>query len=159
PATAPSAQFFLNIDALDAKNSASRTILGCGLFSNNGTCLAPNTPAYTDGNDAMFGDLGNDWMVGGTGRDDIYGGWGNDLMNADDVLTTDNWLNDVPDTHPIFEDRVYGGAGIDILMGNTGGDRLIDWVGEHNSYLVPFSAFGIATVSRQNEPGLPEFLY
>jgi Calx-beta domain/Matrixin len=69
------------------------------------------------------------------------------------------WLNDAPDTHPSYEDRAYGGAGIDVLIGNTGGDRLIDWVGEFNSYIVPFAPFGIATVSRQVEPFLPEFLY
>src|SRR5207247_7836556 len=34
-----------------------------------------------------------------------------------------------------------------------------DWVGEFNTYLVPFATFGIATVSRQNDPWLPEFLY
>jgi hypothetical protein len=28
------------------------------------------------------------------------------------------------------------------MIANTGGDRLIDWVGEFNSYLVPFSPFG-----------------
>ncbi len=44
------------------------------------TCVA------TDGNDALFGDLGNDWLVGGTGRDTMYGGWGNDYLNADDNL-------------------------------------------------------------------------
>ena len=60
-----------------------------------------------------------------------------------------SWPNDAPDTHPIYEDRAYGGAGLDVLIGNTGGDRLIDWVGEFNSYLVPFAPFGIATVSRQ----------
>ncbi len=32
-------------------------------------------------------------------------------------------------------------------------------MGEFNSYLVPFSTFGIATVSRQVSPWLPEFLY
>jgi hypothetical protein len=26
-----------------------------------------------------------------------------------------------------------------VLIGNTGGDRLIDWVGEYNAYLVPFA--------------------
>ncbi len=98
-------------------------------------------------------------MVGGSGKDDIYGGWGNDLLNADDMLTTNGSLNDVPETHATFEDRAYGGAGVDILIGNTGGDRLIDWVGEWNSYLVPFAPFGIATVSRQVNPFLPEFLY
>ena len=95
-------------------------------------------------------------------------------MNADDVLTTGcvttgtaasaarrptRGPNDTPDTHPTYEDRVYGGAGLDILIGNTGGDRLIDWVGEFNSYIVPFAPFGIATVSRQVPPALYEFLY
>ena len=46
-----------------------------------------------------------------------------------------------------------------MLIGNTGGDRLIDWVGEFNSYLVPFAPFGVATVSRTLQPQLPEFLY
>jgi len=112
-----------------------------------------------DGADAVFGDLGNDWIVGGTGRDNLYGGWGNDLLNADDDQATNGTLNDVPDTHPTYEDRAFGGAGRDVLIANTGGDRLIDWVGEYNSYLVPFAPFGMATVSRTNQPFLPEFLY
>jgi Ca2+-binding RTX toxin-like protein len=131
-------------------------------FEPNGT---PISWAYrhTDGDDVMFGDLGNDWQVGGTGNDTIWAGWGNDLSNADDVLTDDvpggDYLNEMPDTHPEYEDRVFGGAGLDILIGNTGGDRLIDWAGEFNSYIVPFSPFGIATVSRQRPPQLDMFLY
>jgi Ca2+-binding RTX toxin-like protein len=113
----------------------------------------------TDGNDKVFGDVGNDWLVGGTGRDNSYGGWGNDLMNADDDHSTNGNLNDTPDTDGSFEDRAFGGAGRDVLIGNTGGDRLIDWVGEFNSYLVPFAPFGMATVSRTLQPQLPEFLY
>ena len=58
----------------------------------------------------------------------------------------------MPDTHPTYEDRAYGGAGRDVLIANTGGDRLIDWVGEFNSYLVPFAPFGMATVSRTLQP-------
>ena len=112
-----------------------------------------------DGNDAIFGDLGNDWLVGGTGRDDMYGGWGNDLLNADDDQTTDGLLNDQPDTHPTYEDRAYGGAGRDVMIANTGGDRLIDWVGEYNTYLVPYAPFGEASVSRTLQPQLQEFLY
>jgi len=112
-----------------------------------------------DGTDAIFGDNGNDWLVGGTGRDDLYGGWGNDLLNADDNQTTDTNANDQPDTHPTYEDRAYGGAGRDVLIANTGGDRLIDWVGEYNSYLVPYAPFGEASVSRTMQPFLPEFLY
>src|SRR5205085_5328335 len=107
----------------------------------------------------IFGDNGNDWMVGGTGRDDVYGGWGNDLINADDNQTTNGGLNNATDTAASYEDRAYGGAGKDVLIANTGGDRLIDWVGEFNSYLVPFAPFGMATVSRTLQPQLAEFLY
>jgi hypothetical protein len=122
---------------------------------------------FNDGNDAIFGDLGNDWLVGGTGRDNLYGGYGNDLLNADDDHSTNGGLNDiavnpdgssVADTHPSYEDRAYGGAGRDVLIANTGGDRLMDWVGEFNSYLVPFAPFGMATVSRTLQPQLAEFL-
>jgi hypothetical protein len=67
--------------------------------------------------------------------------------------------NDTPDTHPLYQDRAFGGAGLDVLIGNTGGDRLMDWIGEFNSYIVPFAPFGIATVSRQVPPWLYEFLY
>ena len=63
------------------------------------------------------------------------------------------------DTNPSYEDLAYGGAGRDVLIANTGGDRLIDWIGEFNSYLVPFAPFGMPTVSRTNQPQLPEFLY
>jgi hypothetical protein len=154
-------QYFLNLptNLVDPRHTEGYvSALSCVQSAPNGTCLASDT-ILSDGNDLIFGDLGNDWMVGGTGRDDIYAGWGNDLSNADDVFSTNGNLNDQPETHGWFEDRVYGGAGIDILIANTGGDRLIDWVGEWNSYLVPFSPFGIATVSRQNNPALPEFLY
>jgi hypothetical protein len=143
----------------------------------------------SDGDDMIFGDLGNDWIVGGTGRDRMYGGFGNDLMNADDVMggpavylrdaegglilgggapvklsdvsvhDAHSGLNDGTDTHWLYEDRAFGGAGLDILIGNTKGDRLIDWVGEFNSYIVPFAPFGIATVSRQVPPHLFDFLY
>jgi Ca2+-binding RTX toxin-like protein len=114
----------------------------------------------TDGNDALFGDLGNDWMVGGSGRDTMYGGWGNDYLNADDVLNTGNAVtNTGTDTNPSYEDLAFGGAGRDVLVANTGGDRLIDWIGEFNSYLVPFAPYGMATVSRTVQPQLPEFLY
>jgi Ca2+-binding RTX toxin-like protein len=116
-------------------------------------------PVATDGDDIIFGDLGNDWLVGGTGRDTTYGGFGDDLMNVDDNLETNGGLNDIPDTHPSYEDRAYGGAGRDIMIANTGGDRLIDWAGEFNSYLVPFAPFGMATVSRSIMPALQEFLY
>ena len=101
----------------------------------------------------------HDWLVGGIGKDHLYGGWGNDLLNADDNLSTASGANNAPDTHASYEDIAYGGAGRDVLIGNTGGDRLIDWVGEFNSYLVPFAPFGMPTVSRTLQPQLPEYLY
>jgi Ca2+-binding RTX toxin-like protein len=115
--------------------------------------------AWDDGADRIFGDTGNDWLVGGTGRDDLFGGFGNDLLNADDDHGTDQLRNELPDTQVSYEDRAFGGAGRDVLIGNTGGDRLIDWVGEFNSFLVPFAPFGMATVSRTLQPQLAEFLY
>ncbi|MHB8050091.1 MAG: carboxypeptidase regulatory-like domain-containing protein [Coriobacteriia bacterium] len=114
---------------------------------------------HTDGNDVLFGDLGNDWVVGGTGKDTVYGGYGDDLLNVDDDHDSPDTTNTAPDTHPDYEDRAYGGAGRDVLIANTGGDRLIDWVGEFNSYIVPFAPFGAATVSRALQPHIPEFLY
>ena len=161
-------QFFLN-NLIDEGPRVS----GCIDFAPNGACLGTGY-ADTDGDDVLFGDLGNDWIVGGTGHDTLWGGWGNDLLQADDVLGIgctsvsnngtclsrgESWLNDSPDTHPMYEDRAFGGAGRDVLIGNTGGDRLIDWIGEFNSYIVPFAPFGIATVSRQVPPALFEFLY
>ncbi|NIV45481.1 MAG: hypothetical protein GWN46_00895, partial [Gammaproteobacteria bacterium] len=38
-------------------------------------------------------------------------------------------------------------------------DRLIDWAGEFNSYIVPFAPFGSFTISRAPQPQLAEFLY
>ena len=129
--------------------------------------LEDGTPVYGDGADRIFGDLGNDWLVGGTDNDHIYGGWGNDLLNADDDHDTtartgsaDGPLaNNEPDTHPTYEDIAYGGAGRDVLIGNTGGDRMIDWTGEFNSFLVPFAPFGAFAISRALMPGLFEYLY
>ncbi len=156
---------------LNLASDEGPTLDGCVATSANGTCTLFEHRS-SDGGDVLFGDLGNDWLVGGTGRDTMYGGWGNDLLNADDVMTMtgdgeftgvdkkiDPSPNDTPDTHPLYQDRAMGGAGLDILIGNTGGDRLIDWVGEFNSYIVPFAPFGIATVSRQVPPWLYEFLY
>jgi len=38
-------------------------------------------------------------------------------------------------------------------------DRLIDWVGEFNSYIVPFGPFGAPTVTRKLQPQLAQYLY
>jgi len=157
---------------LNANGTASKTGSGLEWFlnfvSNEGPTFPGGVtpkeglaygPVQSDGNDILFGDLGNDWLVGGTGKDDLWGGYGNDLLFADDDLSTNGGVNDTTDTHPMYEDRAFGGAGRDVLYANTGGDRLIDWGGEFNSYLVPFAPFGTPTVSRGVPPMLFEFLY
>src|SRR5262249_13643315 len=146
PEGLPLYPYFLNFDANDGRTTAA----GCIATLPNGNCTIPGAKVRSDGSDVLFGDLGNDWLVGGPGDDTLWGGWGNALMDADGDLAgcllsgestspydatgkciTPNssltWLNDTPDTHPTYEDRVFGGAGLDILIGNTGGDRLIDW--------------------------------
>jgi Ca2+-binding RTX toxin-like protein len=116
-------------------------------------------PAEGD-EDAIFGDLGNDWLVGGPDNDHLYGGWGADLLDADDDKGTNGGLNDAPDGPDVdIQDIAFGGAGRDVLYANTGGDRLIDWAGEFNSFIVPFAPFGLFTVSRGVPPHLFEFLY
>jgi Ca2+-binding RTX toxin-like protein len=112
-----------------------------------------------DGKDRLFGDEGNDWLVGGTQNDRLFGGMGDDLLNADDNLDTNGGANDQPDA-PVFADRdfAFGGGGLDVLIANTGGDRLFDWTGEFNSYLVPFSPFGEPTINRDPSPHVVDFL-
>ena len=148
------AEWFLNFDPIDP----GAFVLPGGTAGQGGQTFSYG-PVQSDGDDLMFGDAGNDWLVGGTGQDTAYGGSGNDLLNMDDDHRTNGGANDTTDTHPSYEDRAFGGAGKDVLYANTGGDRLIDWVGEFNSYLVPFAPFGMSTVSRTNQPQLPEFLY
>jgi Ca2+-binding RTX toxin-like protein len=116
-----------------------------------------------DGKDRLFGDGGNDWLVGGTMNDRLFGGMGDDLMNADDNHDngTTAGLNNRPDV-PQFADGdfAFGGGGLDVLIANTGADRLFDWTGEFNSFIVPFSPFGDPTVNRTpgNSPHTRNFL-
>ncbi|MGP6087157.1 LEPR-XLL domain-containing protein [Antarctobacter jejuensis] len=144
PATPGAVPFVLNFDPADG--AATDPVTGDG-------------PAVaSDGDDVIFGDLGHDWLVGGTGRDHVYGGFGDDLLNVDDDHDTGG-ANDTPDTADSYADIAYGGGGRDILIGNTGGDRLIDWVGEFNSYIVPFAPFGAFTISRNVQPQIFQYLY
>ncbi len=125
------------------------------------------TTIVDDGRDVLFGDTGNDWLVGGTNEDHLYGGYGDDLLQADDDLdstvgTGDPRANNIPDprtTAPTFADLAFGGAGRDVLIANTSNDRLYDWNGEFNSYLVPFSPFGEQTITRAGSPSNIAYLY
>lgn len=125
----------------------------------------------TDGDDRIFGDLGHDWLVGGTGRDHMYGGRGDDMLNMDDDHDTPTFSpkpkpkqvegdleNNQPDEFQAYADIVYAGAGRDVMILNGGMDRAIDWVGEFNSYIVPFSPFGAFHNSRNLSPHVEEFV-
>jgi Ca2+-binding RTX toxin-like protein len=118
-----------------------------------------NGNKVNDGKDNIFGDLGHDWLVGGTQNDRLFGGMGDDLMNADDNHDTAGGLNNIPDA-PEFADAdfVFGGDGLDVLIGNTGGDRLFDWLGEFNSFWVPFSPYGNPTVVRSPSPLIQQLI-
>ena len=110
-----------------------------------------------DGKDRIFGDLGNDWLVGGTGHDRLFGGLGDDLMNVDDNHDTNFGLNDVVD--PLaWMDFAIGGEGRDVMLANSGLDRMVDWHGEFNTYIVPFSRFGLPTVVRAGNPHYRQFI-
>ncbi|MGC9329054.1 MAG: hypothetical protein ACP5I1_15575, partial [Candidatus Hinthialibacter sp.] len=115
-----------------------------------------------DGEDVLFGDLGHDWLVGGSGKDRLYGGMGNDIHNADDNLETNDGLNEEADSDTFPYDRddiLYGGGGRDLLIANSGLDRMIDWAGEFNNYVVPFAPFGNFTVIRSPAPMYEDLLY
>ena len=113
--------FLLNFEAVDQQNNK-----------------------VNDGIDHLFGNEGNDWLVGGTMSDRLFGGMGDDLLNADDNLETSSGLNNIPDpTLYADADFAFGGGGYDVMIANTGADRLIDWSKRFNTYVVPI----IATVA------------
>ena len=56
---------------------------------------------------------------------------------SNDNQTPTGGRKNQPDTATSYGGVAHGGAGRDVLIGNTGGDRLVDWVGEFSAY-VPF---------------------
>src|SRR3954452_13755831 len=141
--------FLLNFDAyrVDEVSGASITVGG-------------QLVKTDDGSDRIFGDNGNDWLVGGTLCDWLFGGFGDDLMNLDDNLETDGGRNDRPEDDVRFRDGdfAFGGAGRDVLIANAAQDRMVDWHGEFNTYVVPFAPFGVPTVNRLFSPDMRELV-
>ena len=130
----------------------------------NFDAIDENGVLIEDGKDSIFGGEGNDVIVGGTGHDRLFGGWGDDWLQLDDNLDTDGGLNDNADDHrdPArtagAADFAFGGGGRDVLIANTGADRMFDWTGEYNSFVVPFARFGAPTVNRLPNPQTIAFL-
>ena len=137
------AGFLLNFDAYRIDEATGQQLLVGGQLVKS-----------EDGRDRIFGDHGNDWMVGGTDCDWLFGGFGDDLLQLDDNLETNGGLNDRPEDDERFRDGdfAFGGAGRDVLIANTAQDRMFDWHGEFNTYVVPFAPFGIPTVNRLFSP-------
>ncbi len=93
------------------------------------------------GADALFGNSGNDAMAGGTGDDHLYGGAGNDSLDGN-----------------AGKDIAYGGDGDDRLVADQSGDKLIDWFGTFNDFVVPGPGYGSPTIVRSPNGWVQDFL-
>ncbi|MEQ9410084.1 MAG: hypothetical protein RIK87_20275 [Fuerstiella sp.] len=164
----PSAESILGYNAADrmfADYNAADALARIDGFALNFDATDSAGNKIDDGVDRIFGDTGNDWIVGGTMNDRLFGGMGDDLLNADDNLSTNSGLNNEPDA-PEFADAdfAFGGGGYDVLIANTGADRLIDWSKRFNTYVVPIAtttagAGGVSpTVIRDPQPVVVDFL-
>ena len=125
------------------------------------------------GDDVLFGGADVDALWGGVGHDRIFGGYGDDVLDLK-VRPGDNPLyatvagvedtdNRVSTTNG--DDLVYGGWGADILQADQGGagrqpgsDQLVDWVGNHNLYLVCDGPYGAGRVLRSSSPDVQQLL-
>ncbi len=112
-------------------------------LGDSGTVSAKGVVALTPGggNDALFGDSGCDRMYGGDGSDHLYGGVGGDYLDGSAGV-----------------DTVFGGPGQDTLVADTKDDRLIDWYGNSNTYIVPPNGNGAPTIIRSPSPLVQDFL-
>ncbi|MBC7549788.1 MAG: hypothetical protein H7269_02605 [Cellulomonas sp.] len=116
--------------------------------------------------DVIYGGVGDDVLWGGLAHDRLFGGIGDDTLDLK-VLATDPalWRAAAP-----VEDRdglrgttngrdlVSGGRGADRLQadegdaGKTPGDRLVDWTGVHNLYMVCGGAYGAGRIIDRADP-------
>jgi Ca2+-binding RTX toxin-like protein len=125
-----------------------------------------------DGDDVVFGADGNDALWGGGGHDRLFGGTGGDFLDikkrtGDPALwqvvapaaDTDNRKATVNGA-----DTTYGGSGADAAQadvgdnGRTPGDRLIDWTGVFNLYLVCTGAYGSGKIQNSPDPATQSML-
>jgi hypothetical protein len=133
-----------------------------------------------DGHDVIWGGEGNDRIYGGAGDDVIdvklrqdgtwpvqdWTGWA-----GDPLVPIGSWVAVAPSVDTDRDastdnghDLVFGGTGADLMQADVGGggpqpgDRLLDWFGAHNAYLVCDGAYGAGYVLRNPSPGTREML-
>ena len=116
--------------------------------------------------DVVYGGVGDDVLWGGLAHDRLFGGAGDDALDLK-VLATDPALWRV--VAPVEDrdnlrntangrDLVSGGRGADRLQadegdaGKTPGDRLVDWTGVHNLYMVCGGAYGAGRIVDRADP-------
>jgi Ca2+-binding RTX toxin-like protein len=140
-----------------------------------------------EGNDRMFGDNGDDAMWGGRQHDHIWGGYGFDFLdvhprvdeseaaphscNPLDPLDPSVWYAFAFDSGGTCDgnledvDYMYGGWDADALQANVGdngpriGDRLIDWAGAYNLYILCPATYGEFVSTRESSPAMTEFIH
>ena len=124
------------------------------------------------GDDVVFGGDDSDALWGGTGHDRLFGGSGDDFIDTKHRATDPAlWTAAAPveDTDNLKAtvnglDTAYGGSGHDMMQadmgdqGRTVGDRLIDWNGIYNLYLVCGGAYGAGKVQKAPDPSTQSLL-
>lgn len=140
-----------------------------------------------EGNDHLFGDNQDDDMWGGRHHDHLWGGFGYDQMDlrprTDESEAAPDSCNQIADPDPQewytfgFDDQgtcdgnledvdyMYGGWDADAMQANVGGngpvvgDRLIDWVGVYNLYIVCPATYGEFITTREFSPRMTDFIH
>jgi Ca2+-binding RTX toxin-like protein len=128
-----------------------------------------------DGHDIIWGDVGDDRIYGGNGDNVIdvkessfraglttsiedVAWWDLAWYVAPEVDTDGNVATDNG------SDIIYGGRGRDIMQADLGaggpapGDRLMDWYGSFNLYLVCEGPYGAGRILREPSPNIVEVL-
>jgi hypothetical protein len=73
----------------------------------------------------------------------------------------DNGTNDIPDggAGPNFLGLSYAGPGIATMIGGSSNDRIINWGGNFDTFIVPFKQWGEPLVNRLANPAVMQYLY
>ena len=159
----------------DGRDVEEETVVGDPALAS----IADPFPTTND-EDRLFGDDGDDVMWGGRHHDHLWGGHGEDDLDVrprpEQVIPVqgNKEAKFAPDPPSWFTwgfpenyhdiDYAHGGWDADVMQANVGdegpvdGDRLIDWVGNFNAYLLCPGLFGEFVVTRDLSPSMIGFL-